>query len=190
MSHTIQEKSAAEFLEKRAEIVDVYRQAFAEPPYYRTEADAVAFSETLVRHVQRADFRARVAVDDNTGRVDGFVYGYTSLPGQWWFDVVTRGLSPEFTEEWINGSFEIVELAVRPAAQGRRLGSRLHDSILQGLHHRRAVLSTMEADTVAVILYIKRGWMRLIGNFQFPGVKRPYQIMGLDLSKRPVNSKQ
>ncbi|HZW04404.1 MAG TPA: GNAT family N-acetyltransferase [Anaerolineaceae bacterium] len=188
MSHTIRALDADGFLDRRGEIVEVYRLAFAQPPYYRTEVDAVAFSETLLRHVNREGFRSVIAVDDSSGRLDGFVYGYTSRPGQWWYDVVTRGLSPEFTEEWITGSFEIVELAVRPEAQGQKLGSGLHDTILQGLPHHRAVLSTMDAETVAVLLYRSRGWMRLIDNFQFPGVRRPYQIMGLDLNR--MNSKQ
>ncbi|HHY89321.1 MAG TPA: GNAT family N-acetyltransferase [Chloroflexi bacterium] len=179
---------AQQYLALQDQIVDVYRQAFADAPYYRTEADVIGFAQFIPRHVQRADFRAAVALSLPENRVVGMAYGYRSGPGQWWYDVVSQALGPSRTAEWLADAFQLVELAVHPDAQGRRLGSRLHDSLLTGLPHRRAVLSTMQAETVAYRLYLRRGWVSLIEPFTFPGVSRPYRIMGLRLPFKPPPS--
>jgi ribosomal protein S18 acetylase RimI-like enzyme len=183
MSYRVLDLNAEDFLRLRSQLVDIYRTAFGEPPYFRTEVDALGFSESLLRHINRSGFASNVALDDDSGLAVGFAYGYTSLPGQWWYDVVTQALSPEATEQWVKGSFELVELAVMPSAQGHHLGSYLHDQIIRRVAHPNAVLSTMQADTVASRLYLKRGWRPLVENFHFPGVSRPYQIMALDRSR-------
>lgn len=83
--------------------------------------------------------------------------------------------------------FEFVELAVLLQAQGHRLGGRLHDAITMGLPQRATLLSTYQAETTAMQLYRKRGWVTLLDNFLFAGnVKQPFVIMGLDLSARPL----
>lgn len=57
---------------------------------------------------------------------------------------------------------EFVELAVLPSHQGRGIGGQLHDTLLAGLPHQRALLATADdATTAAVHLYTKRGWQRL-----------------------------
>jgi hypothetical protein len=59
----------------------------------------------------------------------------------------------------------------------------LHDHVMGGLPTRKAVSSTMAAETNAYSMYRKRGWRVLIDDFTFPGVARPYRIMGLDLGR-------
>lgn len=167
------------------QILDVYGEAFASPPYSRTEIDIENFSRTLARHMERKDFRLLAARESRTGKIVGFTYGYTSAPGQWWHDLVEGAMTPQVAREWLSDTFELVELAVAPRAQGRRAGSRLHDTLLAGLPHRTAVLSTMQAETVALQLYRRRGWVTLLENLFFSGTPKPYQIMGLVL---PGNS--
>ena len=48
-----------------------------------------------------------------------------------------------------------------PAAQGRGTGTALHDALLAGLPHRRALLSTYRDDRPAPRLYRRRGWRLL-----------------------------
>jgi GNAT superfamily N-acetyltransferase len=84
-------------------------------------------------------------------------------------------------ETWIDEAFELVEFAVLPAYHGKGIGGKLHDFALDGLPHRRAVLSTVQSETNALQLYRKRGWRILLDNFYFPSVAKPYLIMGLDL---------
>lgn len=113
------------------------------------------------RHSDREGFRCRVAVNAD-GTVLGFGYGYTGQPGQWWSDQATGALEPDVADEWVGGHFELVELGVLPAGRGRGLGTRLHDDLLDGLPHERALLSTSDNDTdPGRRLYAKRGWQEL-----------------------------
>jgi hypothetical protein len=78
-------------------------------------------------------------------------------------------------------AYQLVEIAVKPTAQGQGIGGRLHDSLLSGLPYQTALLSTLHAETIAYQMYLSRGWKPLIGNFHFPGVSRTYIIMGRKL---------
>ena len=58
----------------------------------------------------------------------GFIYGFHGRPGQWWHDTVARALAsldPPMATTWLADSFEVAELHVLPAYQGRRIGRRL-----------------------------------------------------------------
>ena len=177
----------------RESLKRVYAAAFAPPPYNRTARDSSWFEGQLVKHKGYAGFRGFV-VEDN-GLVVGFVYGYASKRGGWWHDAVERAFAGGPKAVWLEHAFELVELAVDPAAQGRGFGGRLHDALLQEISHRsllhpslpyrRALLSTIDAETTALALYKKRGWTPLLHNFRFPGSTVPTQVMGLELGGHP-----
>ena len=139
--------------------------------------------------MERAGFTCFVARElsvgkngaEQKGHVVGWAHGYTCQPGQWWYDTVSQKLAGGAVKRWMVEAFELVELGVRPSHQGCRLGSRLHDALFQHIPHRTALLSTMTGSTVARQLYNRRGWQRLIEPFHFPGVERPYAILGLDV---------
>lgn len=181
ISATLAYLTPAEVQAARGQLREVYLQAFAQPPYSRDAGVADGFAATLVRHLDREGFRALVAKEDDTGHIVGFAYGYATGPGQWWHEQVARAMPPEQIARWLSGAFELVEFAVLPRAQGQGLGSRLHDTLLQDLPFRTAVLSTMQSETVALQLYRKRGWVTLLQNFIFPGGARSYRIMGKDI---------
>ena len=164
-----------------ADVVAVYAEAFGAGPYFEGEEEVRRFAEAaLPRHLARRDFRMALAHSEEDGAVVGFAYGYTGEPGQWWHDWVWAQLTPAEAAEW-DGAFEIVELAVRPAAQGQGTGGRLHDALLAGLPHRTALLSTRDADTPARHLYTRRGWTTLRAGLG-AGPGRPgVLLMGLRL---------
>lgn len=165
-------------------IVQVYREAFGEPPYERREPEIAEFAFSLAQHMLRDGFRLACAQDEATHRLLGFAYGYCARPGQWWYEQVAAAMPPEVIARWLAGSFQLAELAVTPAAQGQGLGGRLHDALLEGLQPRTAVLSTLALDTVAWGLYRRRGWVPLVDPIHFTAVTRPYRILGLDLEAR------
>lgn len=165
------------------QIMHVYGEAFALPPYSMQETDVQQFAAILPRHAYRKGFRCFVAreatVREHTDKkILGFAYGYIGEAGQWWYDLVAKGLGREAAKEWLTDVFEVTELAVLPAAQGKGIGGKLHDALLYRLSQRTAVLSTAEVETVAMKLYQKRGWITLLHNFYFPGYCNPYRIMG------------
>jgi ribosomal protein S18 acetylase RimI-like enzyme len=110
----------------------------------------------------------------------GFGYGYTSLPGQWWHDLVRRAIAGD-ASPWLDSAFELSELHVLPAAQGAGLGERLLRSLADGLPHRTMVLSTPEGENRAWRLYRRMGFYDLARNHLFPGDSRPFGVLGARL---------
>jgi GNAT superfamily N-acetyltransferase len=127
-------------------------------------------------HRSRSGYRLVLAHDDE--RLVGFAWGYTGDRGQYWSDYVAREVGPQ-VDGWLGGHFEFVELAVIPEARGKGVGGRLHDSLLAGLDHERALLATSDrADDPAVRLYTSRGWVKLA---TYGGDR---QVMGLTVGQR------
>lgn len=137
----------------------------------------------LLRHAGFDSFRCRAALTAE-GKMLGFGYGYTSLPGQWWHDLVLRAISGD-TEHWLGNAFELSELHVMPAAQGTGLGERLLRSLADGLPHRTMVLSTPEGENRAWRLYRRLGFYDLARNHLFPGDHRPFGVLGARLPFPP-----
>jgi ribosomal protein S18 acetylase RimI-like enzyme len=131
-------------------------------------------------HVRRAGFRA-VATLTTEGRLAGFGYGYTSGPGQWWHDQVRTALDEPSRRYWLSDCFEVVELHVRPAAQGHGVGARQLRALLAMADGTTVLLSTPEADeqrSRAWRLYRRFGFADVLRGFLFPGDERPFAILG------------
>jgi GNAT superfamily N-acetyltransferase len=169
--------------EYQNQLVFVYRDAFRTPPYNKGEAEVMDFAESLPQHVRQDGFRIVLALEDRAEQVAGFAYGYANTPDQFWHRQVAKAVGPRTVAEWLIGSFRLVEMAVAPEAQGQGIGGLLHDRLLSGLAYRKAVLSTMAAETKACWLYHKRGWKVLLDGLTFPGVARAYRIMGFELDR-------
>jgi GNAT superfamily N-acetyltransferase len=167
----------------QGQFVTVYRDAFGAPPYCKGEDEVMDFAQSLPQHAEREGFRMVVAVEDGTGALVGFAYGYKNTPGQLWHEEVARAVRPQIVAAWLMNSFRFVEIAVVPKAQGQGIGGLLHDHMLNRLPYRKAVLSTMAAETNAHWMYQKRGWEVLVEKVIFPGVARPYRVMGLELGE-------
>lgn len=146
----------------RTQVAKVYAAAFGAPEYASAGMDADAFrDEQLPRHAQRVGFRL-VLARTATGLVVGFAYGYTGGPGQWWTERIKERIPAELAAMWLDGHFEFVELGVAPEAQRYGIGGALHDTLLDGLPHDRALLTTWMDDTLpARRLYRRKGWQEL-----------------------------
>ncbi|GIE30303.1 acetyltransferase [Actinoplanes italicus] len=141
-------------------------------------------------HVRRPGFRA-VATLTAEGRLAGFGYGYTSAAGQWWHDQVRSALDEPSRGYWLSSCFEVVELHVRPVAQGHGVGARQLRALLAMADGERVLLSTPEADELqsrAWRLYRRFGFTDVLRNFMFPGDERAFAILGreLPLAERPA----
>lgn len=163
----------------RDALADVYRAAFCVPPYDEPASAAQEFvDEQLPKHAQRDGFRLVGAFDDDRSLL-GFAYGYTGERGQWWSDHVASVAPPDVVDAWVGGHFEFVELAVRADAQGRGIGGALHDALLAGLPHDRALLATYRDDRPAPRLYRRKGWRVLLDPLDDDST-----LYGLDLRQR------
>lgn len=143
----------------------------------------------IATHVRRPGFRA-VATVTTDGRLAGFGYGYLSEPGQWWHDQVYGALTEQERKTWFTECFEVVELHVRPAAQGHGLGARQLTALLGMAEGTTTLLSTPEADeraSRAWRLYRRFGFVDVLRAFHFPGDERSFAVLGRELPlERPA----
>jgi ribosomal protein S18 acetylase RimI-like enzyme len=144
----------------------------------------------MERHAASPGFRGLVAEAD--GQLAGFTYGFHGETGQWWHDMVAAALAtrsrmtltaadgggPDSPRAWLDDSFEVAELHVLPAWQGRGIGCSLLLSLVDRRPERTAVLSTADAPTRARRLYRGLGFTDLLTDFRFSGTEPPYAVMG------------
>jgi ribosomal protein S18 acetylase RimI-like enzyme len=160
------------------DVIEVYGQAMGYP------ADLLESRRGYVAaHVRRQGFRA-VATLDSAGQLLGFGYGYRSGSGQWWHDQVRGALKRDARKTWLTDCFEVVELHVRPAAQGNGLGAAQLRALLGMASGVTTLLSTPEADeqrSRAWRLYRRFGFVDVLRDFHFPGDDRPFAILGRPL---------
>jgi ribosomal protein S18 acetylase RimI-like enzyme len=174
-----------DLLRRLDDVVDVYGEAMG----YRQELLQTRRGY-IGAHVRRPGFRA-VATLTTDGRLAGFGYGYTSGPGQWWHDQVRSALDDPMRGQWLTDSFEVVELHVRPAAQGHGVGARQLRALLAMAEGSTVLLSTPEADeqrSRAWRLYRRFAFVDVLRDFLFPGDERAFAILGrsLPVTERPA----
>jgi GNAT superfamily N-acetyltransferase len=164
-----------------AGLQDQVLEVYAEAMQVRPDA-ARSRRSILAAHVERDGLRAVAAVaPDDPQRLVGIAYGYLGAPGQWWHDQVRAAVSDEQAAAWLDGSFEVCELHVRPVHQGTGLGRALLEQLLAGVPARTAVLTTPDADTRARRFYRAGGWVDLVRQLRFPGDPRQFAVLGLRL---------
>lgn len=165
--------------DRLAEAMQIYVQAMGYPPGSGSQRGV-----HMLRHAKLAHFRCRAALDQH-GTMLGFGYGYTSLPGQWWHDLVRRAVARD-ADYWLQEAFELSELHVLPAAQGQGIGERVLRSLADGLPHRTILLSTPEGENRAWRLYRRLGFQDLARDHLFPGDHRPFGVLGAPLPFPPA----
>ncbi|SDZ07101.1 Acetyltransferase (GNAT) family protein [Micromonospora pattaloongensis] len=164
------------------DVVAVYGQAMG----YRAEL-LESRRGYIATHVRRPGFRA-VATLTTDGHLAGFGYGYTSAAGQWWHDQVRTALDDSARRRWLGDCFEVVELHVRPPAQGHGIGDRQLRALLTMAAGTTTLLSTPEADeqtSRAWRLYRRYGFTDILRDFRFPGDERAFAVLGRDLPLPP-----
>jgi ribosomal protein S18 acetylase RimI-like enzyme len=147
------------------------------------EEDALAFvNGAFARHTTWPGFVLLVATFE--GIPAGFVYGYDSRPGQWWHDTIRPAMVLGGKGDWQEGAFELAEIAVVPAVQGRGIGSALIRAFLVAASGKKVLLSAdMEEGNRARALYRRLGFIDLVPDFRYPGFDDVAVIMG-----RPVGA--
>lgn len=190
------ELTTGEFLASLDDLAGIYAAAMAAPPQHLPGRRMI-----MERHAGYPGFRAIAAVLPPSGPapaspapaspapapplVVGFAYGFRGQNGQWWHDLVRTALADRHGRRtargWMTDSFEVAEVHVHPAHQGRGTGHAMLLRLTQDRPEHTAMLSTMDADTSAHRLYLGVGFTDLLPGFLFPGASEPYTIMGAPL---------
>src|SRR4029453_17447106 len=167
-----------DLLRRLDDVVSVYGEAMG----YRSELLQTRRGY-IGAHVRRAGFRA-VATLTTDGHLAGFGYGYARGRGRWGHDEARAGLDEPARRRWLGDCFEVVELHVRPSAQGHGIGARQLRALLSMADGTTARLPTREADEQkprAWRLSRRFGFEDVLRDFIFPGDERAFAILGRGL---------
>lgn len=142
------------------------------------ESESIDFLERFKRHATYPGFRGVLASDGE--EIISFTYGYTSLEGQYYHELLKNSLSEE-QESWLSDCFELVELVVDPSYRRKNVGQVILQELIEHSTNKTAILTTQIDNIPARKLYEKLGWLTLKEDF-FPSENaKPYVIMGKKL---------
>jgi len=178
------ELSSREFTDRLDQLIAVYAAAMRPPAEMLSGRRSI-----MAGHSAHPGFRALAATENGSGEPVGFGYGFHGADGQWWHDTVARALIASrggaAAAAWLDDSFEVAELHVKPRYQGRGIGANLLLRLTSDRPERTALLSTRDADSRARRLYRGVGFSDLLTRFAFfPGGEPPYAVMGAELPLR------
>ncbi|WP_102028562.1 GNAT family N-acetyltransferase [Salirhabdus sp. Marseille-P4669] len=139
--------------------------------------DKQEFRKSLTKHMTYEGFQGIVAYENS--EVVGFAYGYTSLKGQYYRNLLESALTEQQQEDWLQDCFEFVELCVKTTARKKGIGTNLHDALFQNVTTQTAILTTQIDNLAARAMYKKLGWEEIKKPF-YPG-EEPYVILGKKL---------
>ncbi|MFC5830735.1 GNAT family N-acetyltransferase [Nonomuraea insulae] len=176
----------AEFTERLETVIGIYTAAMNPPEDQITGRKTIMRNHGTYPHFQCYFAEMRDSSPDALEpRTVGFAYGFRGAPGQWWHDVVSRGLSGQLgqpaAEAWMGYAFELAEIHVHPDYQGKGIGRAMISTLCAGRRERSAVLSTHDRPTAARHLYASMGFHDLLTAFVFPGGHEEYAIAGRPL---------
>ncbi len=187
---TLEELDPAAFARRLDALMDVYAAAMNVPDLQLPGRRAV-----MEAHGVNPAFRGlavTVPARHRATDIVAFSYGFRGGQGQWWHDMVRSALTatsgPGTAAKWLDDSFEVAELHVRPEYQRRGIGRRLLLQLTGGRREQTAVLSTMDAESPARRLYRGLGFTDLLTGYQFAGVAECYAVMGAALPLRSAAS--
>ncbi|BBC36248.1 Acetyltransferase [Streptomyces graminofaciens] len=149
----------ADLLAHTTALHSLYVDAFCAPPWNEDPEKAVEFAGRLPTNVRRPGFTAALAF---TGpEVIGFATAWTTLapfPTERCYPQAAAGLGTRHTVEWLCGSREIDELAVRSEARGTGLAGELLEAVTEDAPEGRSWLLTSVRSPRAVTFYRSQGW--------------------------------
>ncbi|MEU2560117.1 GNAT family N-acetyltransferase [Streptomyces longispororuber] len=146
--------------------------------------DEVAVRRQIVlRHLTYPGARALGATTPD-GRLVGFVYGMPNDRAHWWSTVVEPYLRAAGLDDWLDDSFVITELHVRPGYQNRGIGRALITTVTDTAAEPRSILSAIDVESPARALYRSLGYADLACRVVFPSAPKPYAVMGAPLPLR------
>lgn len=148
-----------------------------------TDEEIEVRRQIVLRHLAVPGARALGATTEEN-RLVGFVYGLPNDRAHWWSTVVQPYLYRQRNETWLDDSFVITELHVRPGFQNRGIGRTLITTLTDAVAQPRSILSAIDQDSPARGLYRSLGYVDLARQVLFPGAPMPYAVMGAPLPLR------
>jgi ribosomal protein S18 acetylase RimI-like enzyme len=136
-----------------------------------------SIKERLIKHSSYPGFRGFVCLS-NKEEIVGFTYGYSSLTGQYYHDILAKELDSTAYQLWMKDCFELVELVVHPSYRNQGYAKWLVTELLKDVQNKTTVLTTQINNHSARKLYQGMGWTNVKEPFFPSNDGTPYVIMG------------
>jgi ribosomal protein S18 acetylase RimI-like enzyme len=136
-----------------------------------------SIKERLIKHSSYPGFSGFVCLSDNEEFV-GFTYGYSSLPGQYYHDILAKELDSTGYALWLSNCFELVELVVHPSYRNQGYAKWLVTELLKDVQNKTTILTTQVNNQSARHLYQALDWTTVKEPFFPSNDGTPYVIMG------------
>ncbi|WP_186578930.1 GNAT family N-acetyltransferase [Aquibacillus kalidii] len=140
----------------------------------------LSIADRIQKHTTYNGFNGFIAKTSHD-EIIGFVYGYISLPGQYYRELLVKNISKHETLQWFDNCFELVELAVHPTYRKRGIGKQLLDHLFSQVTNQTAILTTQMKNIPARNLYLKTNWVVVKEPFYPSKTSEPFVIMGKKL---------
>jgi ribosomal protein S18 acetylase RimI-like enzyme len=160
------QRHGAEALHLLDDVVALYAEVFAEPPYNESPEMARGFRRAFKRETRLYGFEFIAAFDGET--LAGMAYGFTMPAGEWW-----RHADTDPPAGVLDGpKFAVMEWCVKPSHRGRGIGARLMSELLAARPEPFATLNVNPA-AAARDIYLASGWepCGMARNKKFPDMQ-------------------
>jgi ribosomal protein S18 acetylase RimI-like enzyme len=135
--------------------------------------DPIGMKKQFQHHSKYPNFEGYLAIAGH--QVTGYIYGYTSIKGQYYHDLLESHLQSD--REWLKDCVELVELGVHPQYRRQGIAKQLIQTLLQNRREKTALLTTRKDNHQAISFYKRQGWVVIREGF-YPNVPHEYIIMG------------
>ena len=141
------------------ELIDVYREVYAEPPYKWGIGHAELFAERFAEQRKNPGFR--LVEGRSGGELIAFGFGVTlGSTTAWWQGWLTP--PPDSVKhEYMGRTFALIELLVRRRWRRMHVAERIHARLMQNRYERWATLTALPAADAAQAAYAKWGWYKV-----------------------------
>ncbi|NUT36209.1 MAG: GNAT family N-acetyltransferase [Hamadaea sp.] len=151
--------SASDLPSHRDEMLDVYRDAYADKIANAFFAEQ-RYWDRVEAYAEREGFGLVMGYVRGEGLV-GYALGYP-LPAssRWWAGLVTP-VEPSLTEETGRRTFALNYVMTRRAYRRRGIARALHDALMHSRTEERATLLVLPDNVAAVSAYRAWGWEKI-----------------------------
>lgn len=136
------------------EIVALYAEVYAQPPYEEGPEQVGQFRTRLLAETALEGFSVVAARDGD--RLAGLAYGWTMAAGSWW-SRADRQPPPEVHD---SAKLAVMEWIVEPGRQGAGIGAGLLRRLLANRAESWATLAS-DPRSAARLIYHRAGWQQV-----------------------------
>lgn len=119
--------------------------------------DSEGIFQRIKKHMDYDGFQGHMILSEEN-KLIGFAYGYFSLKGQYYHDLIANHLNQQEYQDWLSNCYEVVEIIVDSYYRKLGYGRELLDSLLKGAKTTTAILTTQQDNMTAIQFYKNQHW--------------------------------